>query len=89
MVQASLVQDQRRDTVQEETERIKEERPIHIQVIDGNTQQRKTQGSPGTMEGTSVGNRTNGEIFSITILHKQELQNTRSVHQAEDKRIQV
>jgi hypothetical protein len=35
MVQASLVQDQRRDTVQEETERIKEERPIHIQVIDG------------------------------------------------------
>lgn len=35
MDETSLVQDQRRDTVQEETERIKEEGSIHIQVIDG------------------------------------------------------
>ena len=35
MDETSLVQDQRRDTVQEETERIKEEGPVHIQVIDG------------------------------------------------------
>ena len=35
MDETSLVQDQRRDTVQEETERIKEEGSVHIQVIDG------------------------------------------------------
>ena len=38
MDKTSLVQDQRRDTVQKETERIKEERPVHIQVIDGKDQ---------------------------------------------------
>jgi len=35
MDKTSLVQDQGRDTVQEETERIKEEGSVHIQVIDG------------------------------------------------------
>ena len=35
MDKTSLVQDQRRDTIQKETERIKEEGSIYIQVIDG------------------------------------------------------
>ena len=35
MDETSLVQDQRRDTVQEETEGTQEEGPIHIQVTDG------------------------------------------------------
>ena len=35
MDKRSLVQDQRRNTVQEETEGIKEKGPVHIQVIDG------------------------------------------------------
>jgi hypothetical protein len=38
MDETSLVQDQGRDQVQEETERIKEEGPVHIQVIDGKDQ---------------------------------------------------
>jgi hypothetical protein len=33
-------QNQARDQVQEETQRVKEERSIHIQVKNGNTQQR-------------------------------------------------
>ncbi len=37
MVKETLVQDQRRNTVQKETERIKEERPIHIQIEHGHT----------------------------------------------------
>ena len=38
MDETSLEQDQRRDPVQEETERIKEEGSVHIQVIDGKDQ---------------------------------------------------
>ncbi len=37
MVKEDLAQDQSRDTVQKETERIKEERPIHIQIEHGHT----------------------------------------------------
>jgi len=35
MVQTDLEQDQGRDPVQEETERIKEEGSFHIQIING------------------------------------------------------
>jgi hypothetical protein len=35
MDKTSLVQDQGRDTVQEETERTQEEGSVHIQVTDG------------------------------------------------------
>jgi hypothetical protein len=35
MDKTSLVQDERRDSVQEEIEGTEEERPFHIQVVDG------------------------------------------------------
>ena len=37
MDKETLVQNQRGDTVQKETERIKEERPIHLQVEHGHS----------------------------------------------------
>ena len=55
-------QNQARDQVQEETQRVKEERSIHIQVKNGNSQQRKAQENFGALEGTSVCHRAHGEI---------------------------
>jgi hypothetical protein len=51
MDKTSLVQDQGRDKVQEETERIKEERSVHIQVIDGKNQ---TENQKSVQAGSTI-----------------------------------
>ena len=56
--------------VQEEIERAQEERPIHIQIKDGNYKQRKSQRSSRKVETASLRHWTYGEIFSVAILHE-------------------
>ena len=51
MDKTSLVQNQRRDTVQKETERIKKEGSVHIQVIDGKN---KTENKKSVQAGSTV-----------------------------------
>ena len=69
MDKKSLEQDQARDCIQEKIKRTEKERPIHIQIRNGNTQQGKIKGDSGKMERTPIRYWTYGEIFPVAILH--------------------
>ena len=60
MDKETMVQDQRRDTVQEKTKRIKEKRPIHLQVEHGHTQQRQIETGVRKVERSPIDYRFDG-----------------------------